>query len=596
MPLKKGLMEEQVSSNPLPLLIFLYAIVPILTLVGIYCALTGKTLNTYFVSVFLLSYMLVLIVISRPAHNRAKAKVYRYVFRTQLALLGMYLAYTIGFKGQFTLCPWIYVFVFFCLLLFRPINGIVVSFVFLGTVFLLSFINYAPEALPPNDVIIPFMFSLATMCFILYSILLLFEKYIESLHLTQSELQKSEQQYREQSLELQKEIKQRDKIEAQLHSAIKMETVGKLASGVAHDLNNILSGIVSYPDLLLLDLPEDSPLRGPIETIQKSGQRAASIVQDLLTLARRNVDTTKIIDLRQVVDDYLASPEFNNMVSYQPDIKIKTEFCSNKCNIRGSFVHLSKIIMNIISNAVEAMPSGGEIYLGLEALRIAGPDPAHPDIADGDYAVLTFRDTGIGIHEDDLAHIFEPFYTKKVMGRSGTGLGMAVVWGTVKDHNGQIEVSSIVDQGTTIKLFFPVVADEVEAHEPDVLISDIMGNNEKILVVDDIQYQRDLATGILKRLGYRAEECESGEKALEYLKKNDVDLVLMDMIMSPGIDGLETYKRITAVKPTQKAIFVSGFSNPASVKSAQHLGAGVFLRKPYSLVNLGKAVKEELEK
>jgi PAS domain S-box-containing protein len=220
-------------------------------------------------------------------------------------------------------------------------------------------------------------------------------------------------------------------LEARLQRAEKMEAIGMLAGGVAHDLNNVLSGIVSYPELLLMDLPQESRLRKPILTIQKSGERAAAIVQDLLTLSRRGVVATEVVNLRKIVSEYLQSPEHKRLLSYHPKVKVETLLESNLLNISGSPVHLSKTVMNLLYNAAESMPDGGRAFISLENRYIDRPISSYDAVDEGDYVVLTVSDTGIGIAPEDIERIFEPFYTKKVMGRSGTGLGMAVVWGTV---------------------------------------------------------------------------------------------------------------------------------------------------------------------
>jgi PAS domain S-box-containing protein len=240
--------------------------------------------------------------------------------------------------------------------------------------------------------------------------------------------------------ELRRAAEEKKGLEARLQRAEKMEAIGMLAGGVAHDLNNILSGIVSYPELLLLDLPQESRLRKPILTIQKSGERAAAVVQDLLTLSRRGVVATEVVNLRKIVSEYLKSPEHKKLLSYHPKVKVNTLLESNLLNMSGSPVHLSKTMMNLLYNAAESMPDGGKVFISLENKYVDRPISGYDAVDEGDYVVLTVSDTGIGIAPENMERIFEPFYTKKVMGRSGTGLGMAVVWGTVKDHNGYIDI------------------------------------------------------------------------------------------------------------------------------------------------------------
>ncbi len=403
-----------------------------------------------------------------------------------------------------------------------------------------------------------------------------------------------------QNLILEKKVKKKTKelilAERKLLHSRKMEAIGTLAGGIAHDLNNILSGLVSYPDLLLMDIPEDSPLRESILTIQKSGEKASTMVQDLLTMTRRGVAVTKVLNLNEIISEYFKSPEYNELKSYHPDVEVKTCFDSNLLEILGSPVHLSKIVMNLVSNAAEALPEGGRITITTQNRYIDMPVGSYDDVKEDDYVVLTVSDNGTGISPEDLERIFEPFYTKKVMGRSGTGLGMAIVWGTVKDHKGYIDIESIEGKGTIFTLYFPVTRQKIEKDTAILFIKDYMGNGESILVVDDMEEQRYVAEGFLKKLGYSVTTVASGEEAVDYMKNRSSDLLVLDMIMEPGIDGLETYKRILKLHPGQRGIITSGFSETDRVKEAQKLGIGAYVKKPYMLEKIGMAVKKELEK
>ncbi|MGD9300556.1 MAG: ATP-binding protein, partial [Desulfobacterales bacterium] len=396
--------------------------------------------------------------------------------------------------------------------------------------------------------------------------------------------------------ELKEASQEKEELQLQLQRAQKMEAIGTLAGGVAHDLNNILSGIVSYPELLLMDLSEDSPLRKPILTIQKSGEKAAAIVQDLLTLARRGVEATEVLNLNSIVSEYLQSPEHARLDLNHPNITIEENLDPNLLSILGSPVHLSKTVMNLVSNAAEAMLDGGKIVITTENRHMDKVKSGFDEIDKGDYATLTIEDTGIGISPEDMERIFEPFYTKKTMGRSGTGLGMAVVWGAVKDHRGYIDIKSKEGKGTEITLYFPVTRKAFSQVAEMTSIQNFMGRGESILVVDDIREQRQIATEMLEKLGYFVTTTSSGEKAIKYLQEHSTDLLVLDMIMEPGIDGLETYKKILQIHPGQKSIIASGYSESARVKEAQHLGAGTYVKKPYLLENIGRAIRAELDR
>ena len=213
----------------------------------------------------------------------------------------------------------------------------------------------------------------------------------------------------------------------------------------------------------------------------------------------------------------------------------------------------------------------------------------------GDYVRLTVSDTGKGISVKDQNKIFEPFYTKKAMGRSGTGLGMTVVRGTIEDHNGFIDIKSSEGLGTTFHLYFPVTPRELIKNIESFSIKKYSGN-ERILVVDDVKEQREIAKAMLTSLGYIVETVSSGEKAVYYMKQNKADLLILDMIMDPGIDGLETYRKILEINPEQKAIIASGFSETDRVKEAQRLGAGVYVKKPYLIGRIAASVRAALDK
>ncbi|MHB8908132.1 MAG: response regulator [Syntrophales bacterium] len=389
---------------------------------------------------------------------------------------------------------------------------------------------------------------------------------------------------------------ERLKLEERLRRAEKMEALGQLAGGVAHDLNNVLGVLVGYSELLVEKIPKENPLRRYASNIQKSSEKGAAIIQDLLTLARRGVAVSEIVNLNRVVADYLETPEFENLKANYPLVHFTTVFGKDLLNIQGSPVHLSKTLMNLIANAAEAISGGGEVTVRTENRYLDLPILGYDDMREGDYVILTVSDTGRGIASADIDKIFEPFYTKKVMGRSGTGLGLAVVWGTVKDHHGYIDVRSEEGKGSAFTLYFPVVRQAVTSGDAAVSAESYRGRGETILVVDDMKEQQELAMSMLTRLGYRAAAVSSGEEALDYLKTNRVDLIVLDMIMDPGIDGLETYRRILEIHPRQKAVIVSGFSETDRVREAQALGAGAYVRKPYVREKIGLAIRRELDR
>ncbi|MCK5202107.1 MAG: cache domain-containing protein [Spirochaetales bacterium] len=384
-------------------------------------------------------------------------------------------------------------------------------------------------------------------------------------------------------------------LEQKLLRAQKMEAIGLMAGGVAHDLNNILSGIVGYPDLIIMSLDEDSEIRPHVEAIKRSGLRAADVVADLLTIARGVASTRKPCNLNRIINQYFESPEYEKLKIQMDDIKLIRNYDSNLLNITCSEVHLKKCVMNLVMNGIEAMENIGELTISTRNQYVDTPFSMGQYMEKGEYTVLSVKDSGHGIAEEDLERIFDPFYTKKVMGMSGTGLGLSVVWNTVQDHNGGIIVSS-AENGTTFELFFPVdrnvTVDDFQSEE----VVDIMGSGEMVLIIDDEPLQQEIATGMLDFLGYWTHSVSSGKEAILWLETNTVDILLLDMIMPSGLSGLQTYKEILRIHPGQKAIIASGYSQNKDVESTLKLGAGRFIKKPYTMDLLGKAMKHELRK
>lgn len=385
-------------------------------------------------------------------------------------------------------------------------------------------------------------------------------------------------------------------MEDRLSRAEKMETLGALAGGVAHDLNNGLGVMVGYSELILQCLPGSHPQRMYIDKILRSSVRCSAIVQDLLTMTRRCVSVSEVINLNNVVLDYLGTPEHDKIKAYHGQIEIRAELDENIMHIKGSPVHLNKTVMNLVSNAVEAISGGGGVVIRTENCCLDRPLQGYETVRAGHYAVLSVSDTGTGISQEDREKIFEPFYTKKVMGRSGTGLGLCVVRGTVKDHHGYIDIQSQEHRGSTFSLYFPVTREDEAEEEQSIPFDAYRGKNESILVVDDIAEQRELAVNMLSRLGYKVETAASGEEAIALVQKRQVDLIVLDMIMAPGLDGLDTYSQILKITPGQKAVIVSGFSETDRVRKARKMGAGSFVQKPYLIEKIGAAIRRELDK
>jgi len=390
-----------------------------------------------------------------------------------------------------------------------------------------------------------------------------------------------------------KDITRQREMEEKLHRSMKMEAVGLMAGGVAHDLNNILSGIVSYPELLLYQLDDDHPMRPQIEAIKNSGEQAAQIVDDLLTMARGVAAVRQTANLNTLIGRYLESPEFRRLQERHPRVSCTLNLDQQLANTHCSTLHVIKSIMNLVTNAYEATPPEGSLSIATFNRRHDSSADIGCDLASGDYVVFEVQDMGAGIAESAIAHIFEPFYSRKQMGRSGTGLGLSIVWNTAKDHSGGVTADNS-SEGARFRLYLPATDEPVSQPEQKTVKEELHGDGEKILVIDDEPQQLEIACQMLTTLGYLPESAFSGEAALERVRRKKFDLVLLDMIMNPGMGGRSTYAAILEQEPGQKGIIVSGFSEDSEVRATLALGAGSFVRKPYSLYSLATAVKNVL--
>ena len=394
-----------------------------------------------------------------------------------------------------------------------------------------------------------------------------------------------------------REEKENRELKEKLVQSQKMEALGLLAGTVAHDLNNILSGMVTYPELILMQLSEDHPLRGAIRKIHESGKRAAAVVNDLLTVARGAATEKHLIHVNALVRDYLGSPECFDLRMRFPEVHLVSECQEPSAKILASEIHIKKALMNLVVNGAEAVQEtkkSGIITISTRTVHLDHPFQGYQTIPPGEYAVIRVSDTGCGISPDDLSRIFEPFYTRKVMGKSGTGLGLTVVWNTVCDHRGTVDVVS-GPGGTTFDLYFPVYTgsiDDARRVHPDLTVSH--GKGERILVVDDEAEQRTIVEMMLQQLGYVPETAESGEKAIGRLERTAFDLVILDMIMPSGIGGLETYRRIRKIRQDIPTILASGYADTEDIRQALEEGASAFIQKPYSVAVLASALRRAL--
>ncbi|MCH8288219.1 MAG: PAS domain S-box protein [Candidatus Marinimicrobia bacterium] len=385
---------------------------------------------------------------------------------------------------------------------------------------------------------------------------------------------------------------ERERLTQNLEQARRMESLGLLAGGVAHDLNNIIGPIMAYPDLILAGLPENTPLKEDLDAISSAAQRASNVISDLLALARRGDYSMKPLYLSELIDSFIDSLEFKEIQKRFKNVAIKVNMPETIEPIMGSGTHLYKLILNLVNNAFESMEAQGELIISITNKYLGSGVIADEKFKEGNFVVLTIRDEGNGIKQEDLVRIFEPFFTKKVKSdRTGSGLGLSVVYNVIKDHNAFIDVESELGVGTKFLVYFPVTVETV-IRETD-LIDEYKGSGS-ILVVDDKKSQRQMAEKILSSLGYTVATADNGLDAVKYIKRNKVDLVMLDMILEDGIDGLDTFKEIIKINSRQKVIIVSGFSETERVQEAITLGVERYIKKPYTLKVIGKTLAEVL--
>ncbi len=383
-------------------------------------------------------------------------------------------------------------------------------------------------------------------------------------------------------------------LEAQLRQAQKMESVGQLAAGVAHDFNNMLTVIEGHSGLLLAkpDLP--AGLKNSAQAVFFAAERAANLTRQLLMFSRKNIMQSKSLDLREVVG------QLSKMLERLLGETIALDFTAppRLPLVRADAGMFAQVLMNLAVNARDAMPKGGILRIDLSQADI-GDDYSrgHAEARPGRFVRLRVTDTGCGMDAATRSRIFEPFFTTKEVGK-GTGLGLATVYGIVKQHEGWIELQSEVGQGTTFEVFFPACTEALSQAEPVAPPSqEVMRGRETILIVEDEPVLRELAHAILQQCGYKILEADSGVGALRVWNQHQegIDLLLTDMVMPEGLSGMDLAKKLRATKPSLRIIFASGYSMDELDASYLEEGRAAFLQKPYTHVSLAKAVRDCLD-
>lgn len=400
----------------------------------------------------------------------------------------------------------------------------------------------------------------------------------------------------------QKDAQARERqLQDRLFRSQRMESLGSLAGGVAHNLNNILGPMVNYPDLIVKNLPPDSALRQDLQIIKNSACKAVDIIRDLLTLGRIGHFPMKPLVLNRILDLVVRSPAYIGLQHGAPMVVVDLKWGADQSAIQGSEGLLQEMVKNLLIHAFDTMPQGGRLTLTTSVEQVHAPLAGYELINPDTYVVLHVMNTGQGIAEQELNRMFEPFYASdKARSQKRSGLELAIVYAVIKEHKGFIDVRALPDKGSDFIIYFPVSGALPETHE-QLAHLDFRGN-ETVLVVDDDEDQRRTVARWLRTGGYKVLTAHNGQAAIELLDSATrtqgphINLVLLDMIMADDFDGLDTYKQMLKINPGQKAIIISGFAITDRIKEALKLGVGQYIQKPYDFDNLGHAIRRELDK
>jgi nitrogen-specific signal transduction histidine kinase/CheY-like chemotaxis protein len=383
-------------------------------------------------------------------------------------------------------------------------------------------------------------------------------------------------------------------VEERFLQAQKMEAVGSLAGGVAHDFNNLITVILSYSEMLLSELPANDPLRADAEEIRKAGERASELTRQLLTFSRRQVIQPKVVRINELIE------ATGNMLErlIAENIALAMALDPEAGAVRVDAGQMEQVIVNLAVNARDAMPDGGRLLI--ESKNIDFPEPGEPDqesplYPSGRNVMLAVSDTGIGMDAETQKRIFEPFYTTKEPGK-GTGLGLSTVYGIVRQSGGQISVYSEPGKGTSFKVYLPRVDDVPETREEIAAQAKSAAGRETVLIVDDDPAVLSIARYALDRLGYHVISMDDGESALAYLTKQNppIDLLVTDLNM-PRMSGRILADRFAAIHPYARILFVSGYTDDAVVRHDMLESGAHYLAKPFTPDSLARKVREVLD-
>ncbi|MFC1825369.1 PAS domain S-box protein [Thermodesulfobacteriota bacterium] len=388
---------------------------------------------------------------------------------------------------------------------------------------------------------------------------------------------------------LTRDITEHRKLESQLRQSQKMEAIGTLAGGIAHNFNNLLMGIQGYSTLMLTGIESDHPHYQSLKKIEQIVKSGSKLTDQLLGYAREGRYEVKPINLNRLVEE--TSDTFCDT---RKEITINRDLDENLLGIEADLGQIEQVLMNLYINAADAMPMGGDLFIKTVNITHEDMEGKPYKAKKGNYVFLMVRDTGIGMERETIDRIFEPFFTTKGSGR-GTGLGLASVYGIIKAHAGYIDVSSEKNKGTTFEIYLPASAKEIKK-EKEFEAGILMGKGT-ILFIDDEALILDVAKQLLEKLGYGVIIAKSGREALNVLEKglDKIDMVILDMIM-PDLGGGETYDLLKEINPEIKVLLSSGYSVDGQAQEILNRGCNGFIQKPFKLEDLSKKIREILDR
>lgn len=383
---------------------------------------------------------------------------------------------------------------------------------------------------------------------------------------------------------------ERNKLELEFQQSKKLESLGRLTGGVAHDFNNLLSPILAYTEIMLFDTSEQHPYHSYLKVMQTATERARDLTQKLLAFSRRQVLEVKQIELNEVVRGFAKILRR----TIREDIELQWQLASEELHLQGDIMQIEQILMNLLVNAQDAMPSGGKIAIRTEHVKLGANKSAsnlEPQI------LMSVEDTGAGMAPETLERLYEPFFTTKGKGK-GTGLGMATVYGIVKQHGGNIAVNSEPGCGTTVKIYFPSLEDLHDAHadEQQSPANNRPGGTETILVVEDDQEVRNMVRNVLQQNGYQVLYVGNPSECLQFVTgyQAPIHLLVTDVIM-PQMSGNELYERLRCLFPQIKVLYMSGYSHDITLHHGVSEAKGHFIKKPFSIYKFLEMVRTTLD-